>query len=110
MNENKKERITIEISAELKKKVLVYCAENGIKSVKEFITRLIEETIINGNKTIKKGTAKTIFDKGNEYYILSSDKGFNFSRFLDWLLFEFELAKVQDAGIVIYDKEYFKNK
>ena len=110
MEKDKKERITIEISAELKKKVVVYCAENGIKSVKEFITRLIEESIIDGNKTIKKQTAKTIFDKGNEYYILSSDKGFNFSRFLDWLLFEFELAKVQDDETVIYDKEYFKNK
>ena len=47
MNENKKERITIEISAELKKKVVVYCAEKGIKSVKEFITMLIEKALKN---------------------------------------------------------------
>lgn len=48
MNKDKnKERITIEISAELKKKVVVYCAENGIKSVKEFITRLIESALKN---------------------------------------------------------------
>ena len=48
MNKDKnKERITIEISAELKKKVVVFCAENGIKSVKEFITMLIESALKN---------------------------------------------------------------
>lgn len=47
MNDKNKERITIEISAELKKKVVVYCAENGIKSVKEFITMLIESALKN---------------------------------------------------------------
>lgn len=48
MNKDKnKERITIEISAELKKKVVVYCAENGIKSMKELITKLLEEAIKN---------------------------------------------------------------
>ena len=45
--QKKPERITIEISAELKKKVVVYCAENGIKSVKEFITMLIELALKN---------------------------------------------------------------
>ena len=45
--QKKPERITIEISAELKKKVVVYCAENGIKSMKELITKLLEETIKN---------------------------------------------------------------
>ena len=45
MKDKNKERITIEISAELKKKVVVYCAENGIKSVKEIITNLIDEAL-----------------------------------------------------------------
>lgn len=47
VKDKNKERITIEISAELKKKVVVYCAENGIKSVKEFITMLIESALKN---------------------------------------------------------------
>lgn len=37
-----KERITIEISAELKKKVVEYCSENN-RSVKGFITAIIED-------------------------------------------------------------------
>lgn len=43
---DKKERITIEISAELKKKVVVYCAEYG-RSVKDFITAIIEDWFKN---------------------------------------------------------------
>lgn len=47
MNKDKnKERITIEISAELKKKVVVYCAENN-RSVKDFITAIIEDWLKN---------------------------------------------------------------
>ena len=47
MNKDKnKERITIEISAELKKKVVVYCAEYDI-SVKDFITAIIKDWFKN---------------------------------------------------------------
>lgn len=44
MNEEKLERITIEISADKKKSVIVYCAEHGL-SVKDFITMLIDEKL-----------------------------------------------------------------
>ena len=46
MNEEKLERITIEISPDKKKAVIVYCAEHGL-SVKEFITMLIEKALEN---------------------------------------------------------------
>ena len=41
-----KERITIEISSELKKKVVMYCAEYSM-SVKDFITAIIEDWFKN---------------------------------------------------------------
>lgn len=43
---DKKERITIEISAELKKKVVAYCAEYNMPG-KDFITAIIEDWFRN---------------------------------------------------------------
>lgn len=48
MADEKNERITIEISADKKKAVIVYCAEHGL-SVKDFITMLIDDKLKNKN-------------------------------------------------------------
>ena len=39
------ERITLEVNSELKQEMIIYCAKNGIKTIKDFIIGLIEEKI-----------------------------------------------------------------
>jgi len=51
MSRNKKlddaelSRITFEVDPEIKRKVVIYCAEKNIKSIKDFIINLIKEKI-----------------------------------------------------------------
>ena len=51
MTENEKQddlklsRITFEVDSKLKRKVVIYCAEKNIKSIKNFIISLIKEKV-----------------------------------------------------------------